>query len=177
MIAISIVVVMRISRDFSSFSAICPAVAENRKYGRMKIAGASEAYSVRCDGYACIQNSRPMIACLNTLSLKAPKHWVAKNGRNRRCFNSVNCECPAWPLSMHVLPARIFAQAFPRQWQHVLQPPRRSPMNALLKTLTVLAAGAAAMYSLDPSEGRRRRTLVKDKGTSAGRNLTDSATA
>ena len=31
MIAISIAVVMRISRDFSSFSAIWPAVAENRK--------------------------------------------------------------------------------------------------------------------------------------------------
>ena len=31
MIAISIAVVMRISRDFSSFSANCPAVAENRK--------------------------------------------------------------------------------------------------------------------------------------------------
>ncbi len=31
MIAISIVVVIRISRAFSSFSAICPAVAENRK--------------------------------------------------------------------------------------------------------------------------------------------------
>ena len=40
MIAISIAVVMRISRDFSSFSAICPAVAENRKYGRMNSAGA-----------------------------------------------------------------------------------------------------------------------------------------
>ena len=50
-------------------------------------------------------------------------------------------------------------------------------MNALLKTLTVLAAGAAAMYYLDPSEGRRRRTLVKDKGASAGRNLKDSARA
>ena len=40
MITISIVVVMRISFDFSSFSAICPAVAENRKYGRMNSAGA-----------------------------------------------------------------------------------------------------------------------------------------
>lgn len=40
MITISIIVVMRISFDFSSFSAICPAGAENRKYGRMKIAGA-----------------------------------------------------------------------------------------------------------------------------------------
>ncbi|MNV95369.1 hypothetical protein D3C71_1902540 [compost metagenome] len=40
MIAISIEVVIRISLCFSSFSAICPAVAENRKYGRMNKAGA-----------------------------------------------------------------------------------------------------------------------------------------
>ncbi|KAG0932314.1 hypothetical protein G6F31_016570 [Rhizopus arrhizus] len=39
------VVVITISRDFSSLSAICPASAENRKYGRMKMAGASVAYS------------------------------------------------------------------------------------------------------------------------------------
>ena len=50
MIAISIAVVMRISFDFSSFSAICPAVAENRKYGRMNSAGARFVYSVRCSG-------------------------------------------------------------------------------------------------------------------------------
>lgn len=50
-------------------------------------------------------------------------------------------------------------------------------MNALLKTLTLVAAGAAAMYYLDPSEGRRRRALVKDKGASAGRSLKDSARA
>ena len=48
-------------------------------------------------------------------------------------------------------------------------------MNALLKTLTLVAAGAAAMYYLDPAEGRRRRALVKDKGASAGRNLKASA--
>ena len=40
-------------------------------------------------------------------------------------------------------------------------------MNALMKTLTVFAAGAAAMYYLDPAEGRRRRALVRDKGTAA----------
>ena len=41
MIAISIAVVIRINRAFSSFSANCPAIDENKKYGRMKIAGAS----------------------------------------------------------------------------------------------------------------------------------------
>ena len=63
MITISIVVVMRISLDFSSFSAICPAVAENRKYGAMNSAGARLVYSVRCSGLTPSQNSRPMIAC------------------------------------------------------------------------------------------------------------------
>jgi hypothetical protein len=41
MIAISIAVVMRISLDFSVRSANCPAIEENRKYGRMNTAGAS----------------------------------------------------------------------------------------------------------------------------------------
>ena len=41
MIAISIAVVMRISFDFSVRSANCPAIEENRKYGRMNTAGAS----------------------------------------------------------------------------------------------------------------------------------------
>jgi len=40
MMAISIAVVIRISLDFSTFSAIWPASAENRKYGRMNSAGA-----------------------------------------------------------------------------------------------------------------------------------------
>ncbi|MNU05195.1 hypothetical protein D3C72_2499150 [compost metagenome] len=40
MITISITVVITIRRCFSSFSAICPARAENRKYGRMNKAGA-----------------------------------------------------------------------------------------------------------------------------------------
>ncbi|MNM80621.1 hypothetical protein D3C81_925930 [compost metagenome] len=47
MITISITVVITISRCFSSFSAICPARAENRKYGRMNKAGARLVYSVR----------------------------------------------------------------------------------------------------------------------------------
>ena len=41
MIAISIAVVMRMSFDFSVRSANCPAIEENRKYGRMNTAGAS----------------------------------------------------------------------------------------------------------------------------------------
>ena len=48
-------------------------------------------------------------------------------------------------------------------------------MNALLKTLSLVAAGAAVMYYLDPAEGRRRRVLVRDKGAAAGRNLKESA--
>ena len=41
MMAISIAVVMRISFDFSLRSANCPAIEENKKYGRMNTAGAS----------------------------------------------------------------------------------------------------------------------------------------
>ncbi|HWP18343.1 MAG TPA: BON domain-containing protein, partial [Burkholderiaceae bacterium] len=36
-------------------------------------------------------------------------------------------------------------------------------MRDLLSTVVGLAAGAAAMYYLDPEMGRRRRALVKDK--------------
>jgi hypothetical protein len=62
MITISIVVVMRISRDFSSFSAICPAVAENRKNGRMNSAGARLVYSDCSLADSPIDASRPMMA-------------------------------------------------------------------------------------------------------------------
>src|SRR5690606_41955647 len=72
----------------------------------MKIAGASDAYRVRSAGEACIQNSRPMIACLNTLSLNAPKHWVTKNGRKRRCRSNANCECPGTAFPMRGVPPR-----------------------------------------------------------------------
>ena len=50
-------------------------------------------------------------------------------------------------------------------------------MNALMKTLTLVAAGAAAMYYLDPETGRRRRALVRDKGAAAGRDVRKSARA
>ena len=50
-------------------------------------------------------------------------------------------------------------------------------MNALMRTLTLVAAGAAAMYYLDPETGRRRRALVRDKGAAAGRDARESARA
>lgn len=37
------------------------------------------------------------------------------------------------------------------------------PMRNLFSTLAALAAGAAAMYYLDPQMGRRRRALVRDR--------------
>ena len=63
MIAISIAVVIRISVAFSVRSAICPASAENRKYGRMNSAGARFAYSALSALDTPSQNSMPMIAC------------------------------------------------------------------------------------------------------------------
>jgi osmotically-inducible protein OsmY len=47
-------------------------------------------------------------------------------------------------------------------------------MNALLKVATVFAAGAAAMYLLDPETGRRRRALVRERSGGAARDLEDS---
>jgi osmotically-inducible protein OsmY len=47
-------------------------------------------------------------------------------------------------------------------------------MNALLKVATAFAAGAAAMYLLDPETGRRRRALVRERSGGAARDLQDS---
>ena len=47
-------------------------------------------------------------------------------------------------------------------------------MNALLKVATAFAAGAAAMYLLDPQTGGRRRALARDRGVGATRDLQDS---
>lgn len=44
-------------------------------------------------------------------------------------------------------------------------------MNGLMKAATVFAAGAAAMYFLDPVAGRRRRAVTRDKGAAAKRDL------
>lgn len=46
-------------------------------------------------------------------------------------------------------------------------------MNRLLSTLTALAAGAAAMYYLDPVQGRRRRALLRDRAVRTGHVLED----
>lgn len=43
-------------------------------------------------------------------------------------------------------------------------------MNAM-RLAVAFAAGAAAMYLLDPVAGRRRRALVRDQGISAGHGL------
>ena len=48
-------------------------------------------------------------------------------------------------------------------------------MNGLIKVATVFAAGAAAMYYLDPDAGRRRRAMTKDKSLAAGRDLQENA--
>jgi osmotically-inducible protein OsmY len=48
-------------------------------------------------------------------------------------------------------------------------------MNGLMKVATVFAAGAAAMYFLDPDAGRRRRATTRDKGMAAGRDLQENA--
>lgn len=50
-------------------------------------------------------------------------------------------------------------------------------MNTITRIATAFAAGAAAMYYLDPLVGRRRRALVRDKGVSAGHDLEQFARA
>ena len=48
-------------------------------------------------------------------------------------------------------------------------------MNGFIKAATVFAAGAAAMYFLDPVAGRRRRATTRDQTLAAGRDLQDEA--
>lgn len=50
-------------------------------------------------------------------------------------------------------------------------------MRDLLSTVVGLAAGAAAMYYLDPEMGRRRRALVKDKFVSVSHDVGNVAGA
>ena len=50
-------------------------------------------------------------------------------------------------------------------------------MRNLTSTLLGVAAGAAAMYYLDPEMGRRRRAMVRDKFVSASHDLGDLAEA
>ena len=44
-------------------------------------------------------------------------------------------------------------------------------MNTVTRIATAFAAGAAAMYYLDPLVGRRRRALVRDKGVAATHDI------
>jgi osmotically-inducible protein OsmY len=50
-------------------------------------------------------------------------------------------------------------------------------MNTAMRLATVFAAGAAAMYYLDPQTGRRRRAKVREKSLAAGQDLTNLARA
>lgn len=46
-------------------------------------------------------------------------------------------------------------------------------MNVVLRWVVAFAAGAAAMYYLDPVAGRRRRAMARDQGLAAGHDATD----
>ena len=48
-------------------------------------------------------------------------------------------------------------------------------MGQLAKLAAAFAAGAAAMYLLDPVAGRRRRTMARDKVLAAGQDIQDFA--
>jgi mRNA-degrading endonuclease toxin of MazEF toxin-antitoxin module len=50
-------------------------------------------------------------------------------------------------------------------------------MKYLLQTISAVAAGAAAMYYLDPEQGKRRRALVRDKVVSVSHDAADVAQA
>lgn len=47
----------------------------------------------------------------------------------------------------------------------------------IITTISAVAAGAAAMYYLDPEQGKRRRAIVRDKLTSASLHTTDATRA
>lgn len=48
-------------------------------------------------------------------------------------------------------------------------------MNTFLRVASAFAAGATAMYFLDPVVGRRRRALVRDKGVAVRHDIGDYA--
>src|SRR3990167_5518085 len=82
---ISINLMIEISRDFSYLSASCPAVAENRKNGRIKIPAAK---MTRICGLMPSRFAKRYVisitrAFLKVLSLKAPKNWVINKGKKR----------------------------------------------------------------------------------------------
>ena len=86
--------IRRINMDFSYLSASCPALAENRKKGRMnKPAARLTNVSVSFAVWLTMPNvTSTTSAFLNRLSLKAPRNWVTKKGPKRRCFRRSNCD-------------------------------------------------------------------------------------
>jgi osmotically-inducible protein OsmY len=53
--------------------------------------------------------------------------------------------------------------------------PQEATVGQLAKLAAAFAAGAAAMYLLDPVAGRRRRTMARDKVLAAGQDIQDFA--
>src|SRR3990172_1589449 len=92
MIPISASFTSRMIRALSYLSASCPAVAENRKNGRMNTPAArlTVTSGARPARPAVWNAIRMTSAFLNTLSLNAPRSWVAKNGPKRRSPRSLN---------------------------------------------------------------------------------------
>jgi len=79
----------RMMRVFSSLSASCPAVAEKRKNGKMKMPPARFTSTSGDTGAVAAPNAnRITSAFLKTLSLSAPRNCVQKNGANRRSRRS-----------------------------------------------------------------------------------------
>ena len=94
MMAISSALTRRASSALSYLSANCPAVAENRKKGRMNKPAARLASSAGERRLHCaVWNvSSTISAFLNRLSLKAPRNCVRKNGLKRRVLSKPNWE-------------------------------------------------------------------------------------
>ena len=112
----------RESSALSYLSASCPAVAENRKKGRMKMPAARFASKpddrlLHCAVWNVISTTK---AFLNRLSLKAPRNCVAKNGLKRRVLNRENCElmmapCVVYALFMGGGMRRVLKQYLPQR--------------------------------------------------------------
>ena len=89
MIRISASLIRRIISDFSYLSANWPARAENRKKGRINRPAARLTTVLTLAAPAILALTIiTRSAFLNRLSLRAPKNWVRKSGRNRRAFIS-----------------------------------------------------------------------------------------